>query len=362
MSRQQGFALSILGALLLPAAASAQVTVFGVMDLAARNVSNGGVGSITSQISGGNSTSRFGVRGTEDLGGGLSAGFHIESSIGADTGSGGATAPAGQFWDRRSTLSLTSASVGELRLGRDFTPAAIVWLRLDAMGYNGVASSGNLIANGQTGPIKSSFGSNPNVLLRASNGVQYLLPSGIVNGLELGLMLAPGEAGTAAATQHKIASARVNYSVGAFSIGAGTLTAQNDITGAEKFKDNVIGGSYDFGVAKAMLAWRQFKLLNAKQTNLLIGATAPVGAGEVRVSYQRANLDGAVGATDISNNDATQLGLGYLYNLSKRTAAYATYSHVGNNGSATFAVPGGPSGMAGGQSSTGYEFGLRHNF
>jgi predicted porin len=88
----------------------------------------------------------------------------------------------------------------------------------------------------------------------------------------------------------------------------------------------------------------------------------PVGAGQVKLSYQKADVDGTVGSADVSDNDGSQLGLGYVHNLSKRTALYATYSRISNSGVATFVVPGGNSGMAAGGDSWGVEAGMRHNF
>src|SRR5262249_25126319 len=111
------------------------------------------------------------------------------------------------------------------------------------------------------------------------------------------------------------------------------------------FKDGVVAASYDFGLVKLSGAWRRFKFADSRQTNMLLAAIVPVGAGQVKVSYQRANLDGTVGTADVSDNDGSQLGLGYVHNLSKRTALYATYSRISNSGVATFVVPGGNSGM-----------------
>ena len=85
---------------LAQAQSSSSVTVFGIADSALRHVSNEGRGSINSLVSGSNSTSRLGFRGTEDLGSGLSASFHLEHGILLDTG---AQASATQFWDRRAT-------------------------------------------------------------------------------------------------------------------------------------------------------------------------------------------------------------------------------------------------------------------
>src|SRR5688500_7091878 len=120
------------------AAASAQstVTLFGVLDLNARYVKNGAV-SLTSLSSGGGNPSRPGLRGTEDLGGGLSAGFWLETGINPDTGT---TSDSSRFWNRRSTVSLTSLQLGELRLGRDFTPTYSGYSNFDTFGSNGVAA------------------------------------------------------------------------------------------------------------------------------------------------------------------------------------------------------------------------------
>ena len=64
----------------------------------------------------------------------------------------------------------------------------------------------------------------------------------------------------------------------------------------------------------------------------------------------------------IDPNDADQLGLGYVYNLSKRTALYGTIAQISNDGAARFVITDGPAGMAGGGTSRGYEAGLRHRF
>lgn len=72
-------------------------------------------------------------------------------------------------------------------------------------------------------------------------------------------------------------------------------------------------------------------------------------------------MKGSVGATVIDANDASQFGIGAVYNFSKRTAAYAQASRLANDGRATFVIPGGATLSAGGTSS-GWEAGLRHNF
>jgi predicted porin len=194
-------------------AASAQgsVTLSGIADAAARYVKNEGRGSMKSMVSGSNSTSRIVIRGTEDLGDGLVAGFHLEHGLLLDTGQ---TASTSQFWDRRSTLSLGSKTFGELRAGRDFVPSYVNWSRYDPFSYVGVAGSNNLISATPSGPIRNAFGSNPNTTVRSSNALQWLLPSGW-GGLEGAVMVAAGEGGTAASGQHKVVGARLGGGWGA---------------------------------------------------------------------------------------------------------------------------------------------------
>ena len=88
----------------------------------------------------------------------------------------------------------------------------------------------------------------------------------------------------------------------------------------------------------------------------------PLGAGTIRAAYTQANASGTSAAgIDTSGNDGKQFALGYVYDLSKRTALYATAARVENDGNATFAVATTPT-LLGGQNSTGYEVGIRHRF
>lgn len=341
------------------AAAQSGVTIGGIADAAARHVSNEGRGSVKSLVSGSNSTSRLIVRGTEDLGGGLSAGFHLEHGLLLDNGS---PAQATQFWDRRSTVSLVAAQWGEIRAGRDFVPSYVGWSRYDPFSYVGVASSSNFVSATPNGPIRAAFGSNPNSTVRSSNAVQWLLPGGL-GGLEGGMLVAAGEGGTVANGQHKVRGLRIGYVAGPVNLSAAHTRSENDLTTASgALKDTALGASYDFGPARVSLAWRRFEQAAAKQNNLMVGAWVPIGSGEVKLSWNRADLSGRVGATTLDANDSRQIGLGYVHNLSKRSALYATLARIDNQGAATYAVPGGPAGLAGGGRSTGAEFGLRHTF
>lgn len=185
----------LLAATMSAALAQSTVTLAGVADCAARSVTNDGVCSIKSLVSGSNATSRLLFRGSEDLGGGLSAGFHLEHGIALDTGN---AVGGNQFWDRRATVSVASRSLGEVRLGRDFVPSYVSWSRYDPFSYVGVAGSNNLVSATPVGPIRSTFGTAANTTVRSSNAMQWLLPAGL-GGLEGGVLAAASEGGVASA-------------------------------------------------------------------------------------------------------------------------------------------------------------------
>jgi predicted porin len=351
---------SLLSIALLTAQAQAQssVTVAGVADSAARSVNNSGLGSMKSLVSGSNSTSRLIIRGNEDLGGGLSASFFLEHGILLDTGT---PAQATQFWDRRSTVSLASNSLGELRLGRDFIPSYLAWNRYDPFGYVGAAGTNNFVSGTPLGPIRNAFGSNPNTTVRANNAIQYWLPGGI-GGVEGNFMVGAGEGGVVANGAAKLIGGRLGWAGGPVGFSAAYTSSENQQTTTGKFTDTSVGGTYNVGPVRINAAWRQYKQSTAKQTNLLLAGIFTTGQTELKLSYLQANMAGRVGTTAIDANDAKQIGLGAVYNLSKRSAVYAHYARISNKGAATFVVPGGPAGIAGGKTSTGYEVGVRHTF
>jgi predicted porin len=95
---------------------------------------------------------------------------------------------------------------------------------------------------------------------------------------------------------------------------------------------------------------------------MILAAVVPIGLGEMKLSFVKADFDGLVSATNIGTADATQFGLGYVYNLSKRTALYASASRISNEGAALLSVPGGSPALTPGGTFSGYEAGIRHNF
>jgi len=349
------FALALLA---LSGAASAQtsVTLFGVVDAGVRYAKTDGVGHVTSLMSGSYSSARYGFRGQEDLGGGLSASFWLESFLSADTGT---TSPPG--FQRRSTVSLSHTGVGELRLGRDYTPTHSNWARFDPFGYVGIGANQLLIlsAAGNT-PVTAAFGTSPNTIQRASNTVQFLLPRNAW-GVEGGLTYGFHESGTAAADQHKVAGGRLGITAGKFFVSAAALNTSNNLTTLGKFKDRAIGASYDAPMVKVSAAVRRLEYATAQQTNTLLAASVPLGVHQIKASWNRSDMDGRVGTTSIDGNRTDQYALGYVYHLSKRSRIYGTYARMSNKGNARFVIPGAPAGTAG-VSSSGFEAGINHDF
>ena len=175
--------------------------------------------------------------------------------------------------------------------------------------------------------------------------------------------MASADAGPVAQGKNKVVGGRLGWSAGPLRVSAAIMTTETDLTTVDKLKDHAVGGAYDFGVVRLTAAWRRFDHSSAQQTNLLLGAVAPVfGNGQFKASWGKVTFDGRVGATPIGANEATQIGVGYVHNLSRRTALYATASRLSNDGALTLVIPGGSAGMPAGGSSKGHEAGLRHNF
>jgi len=411
--------LVALAALAVAGMASAQssVTLFGVVDAAVSGYSNtsesrlGSTATVSQSglSSSGYNASRIGFRGTEDLGAGLAASFWLEAGINTDTGNGTANGGGLQF-NRRATVSL-SGNFGEVRLGRDYTPTYWNDTVFDPFGTNGVGTSLIYSAN-------NAFSDNENYI-RASNSVGYFLPSNL-GGFYGQLMyafnekigyspagLTPTGLPTLAGQSNNIAAAvnagpfavaanpdnaragryiggRAGYATGpldvAVSYGSSTV-GSNFYDGSTTSLDTWnLGATYDFGPVKvfgeysgntlkterdnAFLAGF-FDFADPKAKGWLVGATVPVGAGLFRASYSGVRYD------NISYDEpkADKFALGYVYNLSKRTAVYTTVARVNNKNGANLSV-GGPAFVATSingapltpKSSTGYDFGIRHSF
>jgi len=335
-------ALAALTAFAGAASAQSSVTLFGIVDVNARVTKNGS-DTVYTQSQDGINSSRLGFRGVEDLGGGLRAGFWLEGALGPDTGTA-----TGQTWQRRSTVSLLGG-FGEIRLGRDYTPSFWNHTIFDVFGTNGVGSELN---------IYGLAGSGAGTLVRSNNSFGYFLPA--LGGFYGQIMVAPGEANAA---QNKYLGARFGYGAGpvnvAFAYGKDyqTLTMPGDVV------EWNVGGSYNLGFLQIMAQYNKSTssaaatATRAKDVkSWTLSGAVPIGAGTIQASYGKTDVTLSTGKPS-----ATQIALGYQYDLSKRTALYAHYSQIKNDAGVAFAVSTPPA-IGSGLKSTGYEFGLRHSF
>lgn len=337
-------ALAALGAFTGAAFAQSSVTLFGVVDVNARYIKNGDFNQ-KQEGTDGLSSSRLGFRGVEDLGGGLKAGFWLESALSAKDGTTSA-----RFWHRRSTVSLLG-DFGEVRLGRDLLPTHTAWGDLDAYGALGFGDPGNLSTKVAGATAVSASGADTRV--RDDSMISYFLPSNL-GGLYGQATVAAGE-GTLG---KKYIGGKIGYAAGPLNVVGAYGTTQADAAD-NKFKALALGAAYDLGVVKLDAILWQAKYLTNKETRYTFGAQMPVGgAGLVRANYTHLKSQGGT----IDGNNADEFAVGYIHNLSKRTALYTDYARISNKNGATFTLASKPAGIKPGQTSTGFEFGIKHSF
>jgi len=401
--------LLVLAALAACGSASAQstVTMFGVLDAAYRNVSNKSESATATPFTpfysvkasrselanSGLSSSRLGFRGVEDLGDGLSASFWLESPITNDDGATGLST-----FSRRSTVSV-AGGFGEIRIGRDKTSTYLNDEQFDPFGDTGIG--GSLLVDANEGSVSGTgYGSN-STYKRAGNMAQYFLPrnlGGFYGSVDYSFhevtRTSPDSvAGADKSNTGRHIAGRFGYASGPLDVAASY--AQNDTsfttgTGAAavarpgKIKTFNLGATYDFGVAKVFGEYSRSKdqrdplnvftrVPSTDLTGYLIGVSVPVGAGQIRASYSQVKYDfnrtPALGTVNAPDPKSNKLALGYVHNLSKRTALYGTIARVSNKNGAGNTVGAGPSYVVTynraalqPKSSMGYEFGIRHSF
>lgn len=333
-------ALSCATAPAVWAQAASSVQVFGTLDLNVSYTRTGGQ-SITGMEQGGNIfPSRLGFRGTEDLGSGLSAGFWIESDVLPDIGG-----VRGAMWQRRSTVSLVSSTLGEIRLGRDYSPTFWNLSQFSPMGTVGASGSALLVEAWPFGV------GGARTLVRSNNSVGYFLPRNL-GGVYGQAMVALSEGATGA----KYTGARVGYASGPVDVA---LAYGRTPVGSSDTTFSTIGGTYDFRVAKVFANYFLQKATGDEQAHLMLGVSVPVGVGTIKLSMARADRSGP---GDLDGRDADQVGAMYVHQLSKRTAVYGTISRLKNKGQAAYILTEATPPVAAGASVSALQIGLSHNF
>jgi len=365
--------LALFGAFSGAAMAADNVQLYGIVDLGVEHLTfnNQSVNRLGSGIQSG---SRIGLKGTEDLGGGLKAVFQLETgfcangntanpytgtstSQGAQFNAGTSYCTGGQFMGRTSMVGL-AGDFGTVVGGRIYSPYFNTLAAADPFGAGLTGSLTNLDQAALT-------------YVRVSQAAAYITPnfSGFQGTLAYLFGGQPGDSSNGRAY-----SAALTYNNGPISAG-GSYTNHNLTTGpGSSYVTNKlwnIYGSYDFGIAKVAAYYSDAKwglpgiqevaagTQNSEWKTWMLGATVPVGPGAVLASYARTK------DANLSNTTAKQYAIGYTYALSKRTNLYTSYSHITNDSNVDYFVGDATvagNGSLGGQSSSGFALGIRHQF
>lgn len=309
--------LVLMGAFASIAHAQSSVTIYGVADVAFTRNDTNTTEPVWALTSGQQNGSRVGFRGTENLGGGTSAVFLLENGFAIDTG---ALQQGNRLFGRQAYIGLSSNSLGTIRLGRQYSLNHDALVVFDPFGAN-LAGNTEGAAIGYLGGlpyfIAGSAAGGPAVDIRVDNSIVYLTNK--LGGFVGALQYAFGEQPGSFANGRQFA-ASATYANGPIAAVATYLTARNT-TGAVEQKSYLLGGTYNFGVAKIHAGFQDNELEGGatpvESRSLLLGATVPVGPGNVLASWIRADDKNSSAKSD-------QVALGYTHPLSKRTNFYTS--------------------------------------
>lgn len=325
--------------------AQTNLTIYGVADAGVSYRDNGAATNAKTWgvDSGQHSSSRLGFRGTEDLGGGLSAIFTLENGFSIDNGTLG---QGGRLYGRQAWVGINS-NFGTIKLGRQNNPIRSALELVDPFAF---ASAGSILN------VFNAYGE------RADNTINYAIPT--IAGFSGQIAYSLGEiAGNSSAGRQLGLSA--GYSVGSLNLivayhDQNLLTATSVPSGDAK--TTMLGGTYDARVVKAHAAYGVNKGASSTgidtidSRDMMIGVSAPVGAGNILASYIR--RDDKL----VANRDSSQWALGYTYNLSKRTNLYTFYSRIKNDRVATIGNGTIATGVTAGNDPSIFTVGVRHRF
>ncbi len=303
------------------AQAQSSVTLYGLVD-AGFNYQKFDGNTTKGIDSGLQSQSRWGMRGSEDLGNGLKAIFVLESGFTIDNGT---STHNNRLFGRYAYVGLESASAGRLIMGRT-TNLAFAWAANVANPFGLGFSSAS---------IGSTFAYNDNVLGggRADNAAYYYTP--VFGGLQAAIGYSFNTSGPETAdsgNNNRLIDAGLKYANGPLNAVFTYQQVEFNLPGTQVFQNYTLAASYDFGVVALNAGYQHAKnipgaLLNgynrvvanggqfSKDDAFTLGLSAPVGPGKVYAAYQKATKSKVDG-----------WALGYTYDLSKRTNLYAFYA------------------------------------
>jgi predicted porin len=292
------------------ASAQSNVTVYGIVNINALYTKSDTAPARWGIDPGGWWASRLGFRGTEDLGGGVSAVFQLENGFNPDTGMMG---QGGRLFGRHAWVGLRG-DFGTVRLGRAWTPTYT--LLCDTIDPFEDALSG--AAGGFLG--RNIFNA---IDIRMQNALFY---AKTIGGFKADLAYALGETAGNASANRQISTA-FTYSAGPLKAVLGYHDVK-DANGTGSSRLLLAGGTYDLGVAKVHFGIDQQKtnatgLAAVDANDILLGLTVPVGAaGRVLASVNRLDDHTAL------NADMKKYAIGYTHNLSKRTTLFTSYGYT----------------------------------
>jgi len=275
------------------AMAQSNVTLFGLVSLSLTKSTGTSAAIDTTGFGNG-----FGFKGSEDLGGGLEAFFHLETRFDADTGR---AKPA--FFDEKSVVGLRGG-FGTLQLGRSPNPFDAAKGKGDPFGET-VANIGN----------ESLLGED-----KHNNSIYYLSPQ--FGGASFGVSTAAKEnaASNISGTTYvrRPVAFNINYIGGPLDLGIGYVR-----NGANTSNSATISGNYDLNFAKLYAGYTRSSEIVAgagKADNGEFGVSVPMGGGDLKAAYSRTkNLNQADGTTA---DTLSKAAVGYWYRLSKRTLLF----------------------------------------
>jgi len=338
-------ALAVLTAVSGAAFAQSSVTLYGKVDLG-MVYDAGGPGKSVRLDSGVTGGSRLGFKGVEDLGGGNKFSFQLETGYCADSTAGAPNFCTGgnNFMGRQAHGDLTGA-FGALSAGRQYS-----------LGFNNLAT---------IDPFGAGFAGQANNVTDAAHGNVYLVdPSGIPlnNSVTYSTPNMAGFTGSVEAAFGEVVGnwesgretgAGVNYASGPVYAGVTYYNLSNAAGNGAAKKVTTFGGSYDFGVIKLHALGQKVSGTGLDYFSLMGGVTVPLGGGQLLASYVNHN------DRTSKDQDANQLGVGYIYPLSKRTSVYTSFARIQNHNGQAILVG---NATALGTGNKAFNAGVVHNF
>ena len=346
-------AIAIAGAMAAPFAANAgEATLYGKMHVSVDQFDNDNSNAAEDSGTGlSSNSSRWGIKGAEDLGGGMKAIWQVETGVNLTDGNGG-----GNMANRNSFAGL-AGGFGTALVGRHDTPYKIVGRKADLFGDT-VGDSRTLIntAQGATGHD-----------LRPNNVIAYATPN--MGGFSaMAAYVSDWNGDTTDDNETDAYSINVAYSAGPLWVGFGTQEISMNAAGVEDPSANRLAASYKLGAAKLTALWQETEdnggTDGADQTTWGIGGAYTMGNNTLKAQYYVADeMD------NTNDTGSSKVAVGIDHAMSKQTSVYAMYAAVDNDDAASVNVVTsghGDAGPAGGPELGGdpsaFSVGLVHKF